>query len=397
MTTRQEYGEFILPTYAPPPPVFVRAAGSRLWDEEGREYVDFGGGIAVLSLGHCPPKLTDALAEQAARLMHLSNLHVNAPAVQLARLLTRNTFAERVFLCNSGAEANEAALKLARRYGVSAAPEKYRVLAFDGGFHGRVGLAMAATGQAKIRDGFGPLAPGFYFAPFNDLAAAQAMMDETFCAILVEPVQGEGGVNIGDADFLQGLRALADEHRALLIYDEVQSGAGRGGTLYAYMRGDVVPDLLTTAKGLGGGFPVAALLVGGAQADVLGVGAHGTTYGGNPLAAAAANAVLETVLAEGFLAGVRERAEVFSEQLQQLRRLGYFSDIRQFGLLLACDMANGRAAADVSAAALAEGLLVLTAGANTLRLAPALNIPAADIEDGFDRLRRALVRLWSGV
>ena len=290
--TREIYSQTILPTYAPPSPVFVRGQGSRLWDENGREYIDFGGGIAVLSLGHCPPSLSAAISEQADTLMHLSNLHVHPLAGALAQKLCAATFADKVFLCNSGTEANEAALKLARRRGVSRQPEKYHTLSFTNSFHGRVGLAMAATGQEKIRSGFGPLADGFHVLPFNDLSAVAARMDGAVCAIIVEPIQGEGGVNIADRDFLHGLRTLADEHDALLIFDEIQSGAGRTGHLYAYEANGVIPDILTSAKGLGGGFPIAAMLVGERAANSLPVGTHGTTYGGNALACAAALAVL---------------------------------------------------------------------------------------------------------
>ena len=392
--TRSDYDKLMLPTYAPPPPVFVRGDGSRVWDDGGREYVDFGGGIAVLSLGHCPPPLSAALAAQAETLMHLSNLHVNEQGVRLARLLVENTFAARVFLCNSGAEANEAAIKLARRRGVGIDAEKYHMLCFSGCFHGRVGMAMAATSGAKVREGFGPLTPGFHLTPFNDLAAAQAAMDDRFCAILVEPVQGEGGVNIADQEFLRGLRALADQHKALLMYDEVQSGAGRTGALYAYMHDTVLPDVLTSAKGLGGGFPVAAMLAGEKAATALGVGAHGTTYGGNALAATAAATVLETVLADGFLAGVKARAAVFAERLRRLNeQYKIFGEIRQSGLLIGCDMADGYKAANLTAAALAEGLIVLTAGANAMRLAPALNISDEDIGEGFKRLERVVMKL----
>ena len=391
MTTRAVYDNLMVPTYAPAPPVFVRGAGSQVWDDAGRDYIDFGGGIAVLSLGHCPPVLTEALGAQAAQLMHLSNLHVNPVAVRAAQLLTDNTFAARVFWCNSGAEANEAALKLARRRGVSQRQEKIKVLSFENGFHGRIGLAMAATPQEKIRDGFGALAPGFHATPYNDLAAATAQMDDDFCAIIVEPVQGEGGVNIASAEFLKGLRELASKHDALLILDEVQSGAGRCGTLYAYMQSGVLPDVLTSAKGLGGGFPVAAMLTTEEAAAVLTLGTHGTTYGGNALATAAAAAVLSELLSDGFLAGVAQRAAVFAENLQRINEAHQcFSEIRQNGLLIGCDVAGDKSAKDLAAACLEQGLVVLTAGANALRFAPALNIPPADIAEGFARLEKAL-------
>lgn len=391
MSTRARYDKVIAPTYAPAQPVFVRGAGSHIWDEDGRDYVDFGGGIAVLSLGHCPPVLTAALAAQAAQLMHVSNLHVNAVAVQAAQQLTEHTFAERVFWCNSGAEANEAALKLARRRGAAQRAGKVKVLAFENGFHGRIGFSMAATPQEKVRSGFGELAPGFYATPYNALAAAAAQMDDDYCAIIVEPVQGEGGVNIATAAFLQGLRALADQHDALLIFDEVQSGAGRSGTLYAYMQSGVTPDVLTTAKGLGGGFPVGAMLATEQAAAALTAGTHGTTYGGNALATCAAATVLQQMLSEGFLAGVRERAEEFARRLQQINaKFNCFAAVRQSGLLIGCDLTAPRQVSALVAACLQQGLVVLSAGTNTLRLAPALNIPSADIATGFERLEKAL-------
>nr|MCH9704592.1 acetylornithine transaminase [Pseudomonadota bacterium] len=344
MKTRARYDQVILPTYAPPAPVFVRGSGSQVWDEDNNNYIDFGGGIAVLSLGHCPPVLQHAINKQAATLMHLSNLHINAPAVHAAQLLTEHTFAERVFWCNSGAEANEAALKLARRYGVMQRASKSKVLSFENAFHGRIGLTMAATPQSKIREGFGPLAPGFYSSPYNDLAAAAAALDNDFCAIIVEPVQGEGGINIATDEFLHGLRALAKQHDALLLFDEIQSGAGRSGKLYAYMNSGVIPDILTSAKGLGGGFPVAAMLAAANIAEVLNVGNHGTTYGGNALATAAAAAVLETLLADGFLAGVEERAAEITRRLTDINNKHHcFSAIRNSGLLIGCDMVENGA------------------------------------------------------
>jgi acetylornithine/N-succinyldiaminopimelate aminotransferase len=371
--------------------VLVRGQGSRVWDENDKEYVDFGGGIAVLSLGHAPPILTAAISEQAGRLLHTSNLHVNDAAVHLAQKLVEETFAARSFLCNSGAEANEAAIKLARHHGCSIQSEKYHVLAFENSFHGRVGMAMAATGQQKIRNGFGPLTPGMRFAPFNDLAATAAMMDDDVCGIIVEPVQGEGGVVPAANGFLAGLRDLADRHKALLIFDEIQSGAGRTGHLYNYMETHVTPDVLTTAKGLGGGFPVAAMLVSEAAAAGFPVGAHGSTYGGNPLAARAALAVLGEILKDDFLEGVKKRENLFCDKLEELNNeFNCFSDIRHKGCLIGIDMAEGWTVKTVVATALDEGLIVITAGQNTLRLAPALNISVEDIDAGFARLRRAL-------
>ena len=391
---RRQYDAHLLPVYTPPAPVFTRGQGAKVWDTEGREYVDFGGGIAVLSLGHAPPSLSAAIAEQAERLLHTSNLHVNDVAAQLAARLTQETFASRVYLCNSGAEANEAAIKLARHRGVVKDAEKYRMVAFDGGFHGRVGMAMAASGQAKVREGFGPLTPGFCFAPYNDLAAAAALMNDEVCAILLEPVQGENGVRPASLDFLRGLRDLADQYDALLIFDEIQSGAGRCGTLYYYQQTGVTPDVMTTAKGLGGGFPVAAMLTTEEAAAHLPVGTHGSTYGGNPLASRAALAVLDEILSPGFLDGVRRCGELFINKLAALdAEFNCFTDIRGKGCWLGCDLRGDMTAKALAAAALAEGLIVITAGEKTLRLAPALNIPDEDTAEGFTRLWRAMEKL----
>ena len=363
MTLRDDYARLFLPTYAPPKPVLTRGNGAFVWDTEGREYIDFGGGIAVLSLGHAAPAVLSALAEQAAQLMHTSNLFVNDAAVLLADKLRSATFARRVFLCNSGAEANEAALKLARRRGIKLHPEKYRVLSFEGGFHGRIGLAMAATPQSKIRDGFGPLAPGFLHTPLNDISAAWDIADDNLCAIIIEPIQGESGVRPANRDFLQGLRKVADKHDAVLIFDEIQCGAGRTGDLYVYQTLGAIPDVLTTAKGLGGGFPVAAMLAGESVCDALPTGSHGTTYGGNPLAAKVALSVLETLLADGFLDGVKKRGEEFMHHLHKINDdIGCFAEIRGRGLLLGCDLKEPFSAKDLAMAALDEGLIVITAG-----------------------------------
>lgn len=389
--TRDDFDRLMLPLYAPPPPVFVRGKGARVWDDKGREYIDFGGGIAVLSLGHSAPQVARAVAAQAARLTHTSNLFVNDAAVRLVRELTKRTFAERAFLCNSGAEANEAALKLARKRGVMINPKKYRVLSFGGAFHGRMGLAMAATPNVKVRAGFGPLPGGFVDAPYNDLAAATKAADDNLCAIIAEPTLGEGGVHPAKRGFLQGLRKLANKHNALLIFDEIQTGAGRTGVLYQYMAEKIVPDILTTAKGLGGGFPVAAVLAGGKAAKVFGIGDHGTTFGGNPLAASAALAVLRTIDRPAFLRGVGERSAMIIRQLEKInKKHNCFAAIRAQGLLIGCDAAKGWDAKTMTAKMLEAGAIVITAGKNTLRFAPPLNITKAEITEGFQRINKAL-------
>ncbi len=393
---RAQYDRFMLPVYSPPAPVFAEGKGSRVRDAEGREYLDFGGGIAVLSLGHCDAEVCEAAAMQMQKLAHVSNLFASEAAIRLARELARLTFAERVFLCNSGAEANEAAIKLARRRGTKKKKEKHRVLSFSGGFHGRLGFAMTATHQEKIRGGFGPLADGFLCSPFNDLAAAQKTADDSLCAIIAEPTQGEGGVFPADNNFLRGLRELADAKDALLIFDEVQTGVGRTGELYQYMSCGIAPDILTTAKGLGNGFPVAAMLAGARAADVLGAGDHGATFGGNPVAAAAALAVLRRVQKKDFLKNVQEKSKEFLRRLQKLNgAFGCFGEMRASGLLIGCDAAKGMQAKEMCAAMLSEGVVVITAGKNTLRFAPALNISGEDIKEGFARMQKALAFLRS--
>ena len=388
---RKDFDRLILPLYAPPQPVLVRGKGSKLWDNTGRDYIDFGGGIAVLSLGHCAPQVAKAVAAQAAKLMHTSNLFVNDVAVHLARELTKRTFASRVFLCNSGAEANEAALKLARKRGTSINAKKYRVLSFDGAFHGRAGFAMAATPDAKVRDGFGPLPDGFVVAPYNNLRAAERLANNSLCAIIAEPTLGEGGVHPASKGFLSGLRKLANKHNALLIFDEIQTGNGRTGKLYQYMSEGAVPDILTTAKGLGGGFPIAAMLTNQKAAHALNIGEHGTTFGGNPLAAAAALTVLQRITRPSFMSGVKKTSATFLRRLQKINaNYNCFADIRARGLLIGCDTAKGWDAKKMTAAMLDAGVIVLTAGENTLRFAPALNIPPPDITEGFTRINNAL-------
>lgn len=387
-----DYQQNILPTYAPPPILFVRGEGSYLYDNHGKQYIDFGGGIAVLSLGHCAPSVTATIAEQSPTLMYLSNLHLNQPAIKLAKQLCQNTFAQSVFFCNSGAEANEAAIKLARQRGVKINPEKYQVISFTNSFHGRLGLSMAATGQGKVKDGFGPLAPGFITLPFNDVDQLNAHFGKKICAVILEPVQGEGGVNIAQPAFLQAIKSMAQAHDALVIFDEIQTGAGRTGALYNYMKTAIVPDLLTTAKGLGNGFPIGALLVGEAGQGVLQVGSHGTTFGGNALATAVGNTVLEQILQEGFLPAVLQKGEKLAASLQAINdKLNPkpITAIRQAGLLIGCDIAPAINIKDLIRAAQEEGLIILSCGTNAMRLAPALNIPDTTIDEGLTRLEKA--------
>ncbi|ARU93806.1 aspartate aminotransferase family protein [Tatumella citrea] len=392
--TRQNFDQWILPVYAPADFIPVRAAGSRLWDQQQKEYVDFAGGIAVNALGHCHPQLQQALTEQAAKVWHTGNGYTNEPVLRLAKQLIDATFADRVFFCNSGAEANEAALKLARKYAHDQGnPGKRGIVAFNNAFHGRTLFTVTAGGQPSYSADFAPLPPQISHAEFNDLSSATAAINDDTCAVIVEPIQGEGGVIPASRSFLQGLRELCDKHGALLIFDEVQTGVGRTGALYAYMKYGVVPDVMTTAKALGGGFPVGAMLATERCAKVMTVGTHGTTYGGNPLAAAVADKAFSLINTPELLEGVSQRHDYFRQRLQEITgELEIFSDIRGEGLLMGCQLTErfqGKAKA-ISQAAAREGVMILIAGASVLRFAPALNIPFADIDEGLNRLQRAL-------
>jgi acetylornithine/N-succinyldiaminopimelate aminotransferase len=395
--TRALFDEVMVPNYAPAAIVPVRGEGSRVWDQEGRDYIDFAGGIAVTVLGHAHPQLVAALNEQGQKLWHVSNVLVNEPALKLARRLCELTFAERVFFANSGAEANEAALKLARKYASDhAAPDKREIIAFTPSFHGRTLFTVTVGGQAKYTEGFEPLPPAITHVPFNDLAAFTAAISDRTCAVIVEPILGESGVISATQDFLQGVRDLCDRHRALLIFDEVQTGNGRTGHLYAYMGYGVIPDILTTAKGLGGGFPISAMLTTSSIAASLNVGSHGTTYGGNPLACAVAGAALELLSDPALLAGVRRKHELYLAGLHRINeRFKLFRALRGQGLLLGCELTDawhGRSR-DFIKAALEQGLLILVAGPDVIRLAPSLIISDELITEGLHRFERAIAQL----
>ncbi|GAA0469243.1 MULTISPECIES: bifunctional succinylornithine transaminase/acetylornithine transaminase [Tatumella] len=392
--TRQNFDQWMLPVYAPADFIPVRAKGSRLWDQQDKEYIDFAGGIAVNALGHCHPQLQQVLIEQSARLWHTGNGYTNEPILGVAKQLTEATFADRVFFCNSGAEANEAALKLARKYAHDQGnPQKRGIVAFKNAFHGRTLFTVTAGGQPAYSADFAPLPPDISHARFNDIESARAAINSHTCAVIVEPVQGEGGVIPASAGFLQALRELCDQHGALLIFDEVQTGVGRTGALYAYMKYGVEPDVMTTAKALGGGFPIGAMLAKEHCARVMTVGTHGTTYGGNPLAGAIAGKVLSLINTPETLAGVSEREQYFRRGLADImQRLPVFSEVRGEGLLIGCQLTErlqGKAKA-ISLAAARQGVMVLIAGASVIRFAPALNIPFADIDEGLNRLAQAL-------
>ncbi|MDU1699570.1 MAG: aspartate aminotransferase family protein, partial [Citrobacter freundii] len=386
--------------YAPAPFIPVRGEGSRLWDQQGKEYIDFAGGIAVNALGHAHPALREALNDQASKFWHTGNGYTNEPVLRLAKKLIDATFAERIFFCNSGAEANEAALKLARKYAHDRfGSQKSGIVAFKNAFHGRTLFTVSAGGQPAYSQDFAPLPPDIRHAVYNDLDSASQLIDDTTCAVIVEPVQGEGGVVPATNAFLQGLRELCDRHNALLIFDEVQTGVGRTGELYAYMHFGVTPDLLTTAKALGGGFPIGALLATEHCASVMTVGTHGTTYGGNPLATAVAGKLLEIVNTPEVLNGVKQRHDWFVERINAINeRFGLFSEIRGLGLLIGCVL-NAEFAGKaklISQEAAVAGVMVLIAGANVVRFAPALNVSEEEVATGLDRFALACERIKAG-
>ena len=393
--TRQTFDEVLVPTYAPAAMVPVRAAGLDLWDQAGKHYLDFTSGIAVTSLGHCAPVVVEALTKQINTLWHLGNGYTNEPVLRLATELTEATFADRAFFCNSGAEANEAALKLARKYAhTKFGPTKSRIISCFSSFHGRTLFTVSVGGQAKYTEGFEPLPQEIDHIAYNDIDAARAAIGDDVCAVIVEPVQGEGGVVPADAAYLQELRALCDKTGALLIFDEVQCGMGRTGDLFAYMGYGVTPDILTSAKALGNGYPIGAMLTTEALAQTLNVGTHGTTYGGNPLAATVALTVLQTINTPAFLARVKDASAKLVAVLQGLIAdyPHVLATVRGSGLLLGLvvtDAYKGRAK-DIQRAAEAQGLMVLIAGMDVVRLAPALIVSDAQIAEADRLLRLAL-------
>jgi acetylornithine/N-succinyldiaminopimelate aminotransferase len=361
--------------------------GSWLFDDEGNRYLDFIGGIATNSLGHGHPALVEAIREQAGKLIHCSNLYEIPLQAEVAGMLTDATDFDRVFFCNSGTESVEAAIKLARKHAHdSYGPQKHEVLTFSSSFHGRTYGGLTATGQPALQDGFGPMLPGVVHAPFGDLEAARTMAGPQTAAILVEPIQGEGGINVAPEGFLEGLRDLCDEHGALLIFDEVQTGAGRTGHLYAYQGTGVVPDVLTSAKGLGGGFPVGAMMVREEHA-ALGPGNHGSTFGGNPLAMAAVRAVLGVVGDAAFLEEVRFKGTVLKNALIKLAEAVPGAEVRGEGLLLGLDLGDAGLAREVFEHCLDEGVLVNLVGGTTIRMAPPLTVSRTEVRAALDTFR----------
>ena len=398
--TREDFDAYLVPCFAPAPFIPVRAAGSRVWDQQGKEYIDFAGGIAVTALGHCHPALVAALHQQGETLWHTSNVFTNEPALRLGRKLVEATFAERVVFMNSGTEANETAFKLARHYAVTRhSPYKTKIIAFHNAFHGRSLFTVSVGGQPKYSDGFGPKPADIVHVPFNDLQAVKAVMDDHTCAVVVEPIQGEGGVTAATPAFLQGLRELCDQHQALLVFNEVQCGMGRTGSLFAYMHYGVTPDILTSAKALGGGFPVSAMLTTHEIASAFHAGSHGSTYGGNPLACAVANAAFDLINTPAVLDGVSAKRELFVKHLQRLdAEFDLFSDIRGMGLLIGAELKpqhKGRAR-DFLYAAADAGVMVLNAGPDVMRFVPSLIIDEQDITEGMARFAQAVAKVING-
>lgn len=396
--SRSTFDEVIVPTYAPSNLVPVRAKGLDLWAQDGRQYLDFTAGIAVTSLGHCHPDVVHTLQQQAEKLWHVGNGYTNEPVLELASALVAVTFADRAFFCNSGAEANEAALKLARKYAAKNGHEhKSRIISCVNSFHGRTLFTVSVGGQPKYTEGFGPLPADLTHIAFNDIEAARAAIGDDVCAVMVEPIQGEGGVMPATTEYLQALRELCDAHGALLIFDEVQCGMGRTGQLFAYMGYGVTPDILTSAKALGNGYPIGAMLTTNKIAAAFAVGTHGTTYGGNPLAASVALTVLRTINVPSFLQRVKHASKTLILALQGLAQEfpQILAEVRGSGLLLGVELTaeyKGRAK-EITKAAEDQGLMLLIAGPDVVRFAPALIVTDEQIQEATARLSRALAKI----
>lgn len=391
---------YLTPNFSFAPIVPARARGSRVWDLEENEYIDLAGGIAVNALGHCHPELIEALNSQAHKLWHISNLYTSQPAQELAKKLVHHSFADKVFFANSGAEANEAALKLARKYARDHfGADKHEIVACTNAFHGRTLFTVSVGGQPKYSQDFAPLPAGIRHVPFNDIDALAAAVNENTCAVIIEPIQGESGVLPAQIDYLRAARKLCDRFQAALILDEVQTGMGRTGKLFAYEHYGIAPDILSSAKALGCGIPIGAMLATDKFAASFTPGSHGSTFGGNPLACAVGNRAFDLINSKETLAHVTRQGATLQKSLQNLgQETGIFSQVRGMGLLIGCVLTEeyqGRAG-DLVKAALREKLMVLQAGANVLRLAPSLLLSDEDISEGIMRLRRAVQSLQAG-
>tara|TARA_B100001287_G_scaffold202695_1_gene172083 strand:- start:203 stop:1396 length:1194 start_codon:yes stop_codon:yes gene_type:complete len=384
------YDNVMLPNYSPANFIPKEAKGSRIWDLDNKEYIDFGGGIAVNSLGHSHPSLIKALSDQSQKFWHLSNYLSNEPAINLAKQITDSTFAENVFLSNSGTEANEAAIKIARKYHSSKGDQRSELVSFKNSFHGRSLLNISLGSSEMHRNGFEPLMPGIKHGEFNNESDLEKLISNNTAAVIVEPVQGEAGVFKASNEFIKKLREECSKKGTLLIIDEVQSGVGRMGTLYGYMQYDIEPDIVTSAKGLGGGIPIGATLTTQSIGECMQPGTHGSTFGGNPMACAVANEVLNIVNNKDFLNDVLEKEKLFLSFLAEFQTKGVFSEIRSSGLWIGCDLID-KTSNEVLEQAYDAGLIMVSAGPNCLRLAPALNITNEEIEQGIDLLKEVLL------
>ena len=386
----EETEKYYLPVFGRYPMVMELGQGCRVWDNEGNEYVDAFAGIAVNSLGYNHPVLVKAISEQASKLMHCSNLYYTEIQAKALRVVAEATGMDRIFFANCGAEGNEGAMKLARKYGVSKAPTKYKIISADESFHGRTFDTLAATGHDYYHVGYGPLSPGHVLVPYGDIKALEAQMDDDVCAVLLEPIQGEGGVHVPPAEYLQQVRALCDKHDALLIFDEVQTGVARTGKWFAYMHSGVKPDILTFAKGIGGGFPVAGFAVPERLAHVFKPGDHGGTFGGNPLACAAVYATLTTIKSEGLVDKVAEKGEYFKNELRKLQKKypDKVTDVRGCGLMLGMEVAGeGK---PIVESCLANNVIVNCTAGNVIRIVPPLIISREEIDIVVAALDKAL-------
>ncbi len=392
--TRETFDQVMVPNYAPLKVIPVKGEGCKLWDKEGNEYIDFAGGIAVNALGHCHPALVAALKEQGEKLWHLSNVFTNEPALELARKLVDNTFADKVFFSNSGGEANEAAFKLARKYASeNFGPEKNEIISFKQSFHGRTLFTVSVGGQAKYTQGFEPLPQGITHLEYNNIEMLEQAVSDKTCAIVLEPVQGEGGIIPATTEFMLKVRELCDKFNAVMILDEIQTGMGRTGELFAYMHHGVEPDVLTSAKALGGGFPIGAMLAKDKFAAALKVGTHGSTYGGNALGCAVASKAFDIISDKAVLDGVKEKRALIETKLQMINeKYEIFEEVRGQGLLIGGALKQeylGRAR-DFMVAALEQNLMILMAGPDVVRMAPSLLVSEAEIEQGMSALEKAV-------
>lgn len=389
-TIIEETEKYYLPVFGRYPMVMELGQGCRVWDNEGNEYVDAFAGIAVNSLGYNHPVLVKAISEQASKLMHCSNLYYTEIQAKALRVVAEATGMDRIFFANCGAEGNEGAMKLARKYGVSKAPTKYKIISADESFHGRTFDTLAATGHDYYHVGYGPLSPGHVLVPYGDIKALEAQMDDDVCAVLLEPIQGEGGVHVPSDEYLRQVRALCDKHDALLIFDEVQTGVARTGKWFAYMHSGVKPDILTFAKGIGGGFPVAGFAVPERLAHVFKPGDHGGTFGGNPLACAAVYATLTTIKSEGLVDKVAEKGEYFKNELRKLQEKypDKVTDVRGCGLMLGMEVAGeGK---PIVESCLANNVIVNCTAGNVIRIVPPLIISKEEIDIVVAALDKAL-------